>query len=133
MYCNKTILTTFSLILQVLQSIQCVLVTPKRKLAGRLAVMKNVLHFFGEFLVEGTGGASVFKDFHGSSGLGPNKPDQKQKFLNCPEYLDFCSEMGQPSDSAESENLQQKQLKHIKRHRRWNVSKVGHCIITNLA
>ncbi|KAK2659945.1 hypothetical protein Ddye_006478 [Dipteronia dyeriana] len=109
---------------EVLLSIQCVLVTPKRKLAGRLAVMKNVLHFFGEFLVEGTGGESVFKNFHGSSNLDPSKPDQRQKFLKWPEYFDLSSEKVLAADNAESDNLHQKQLKHVKRHRRWNVGKI---------
>ncbi|KAH7567643.1 hypothetical protein JRO89_XS07G0111300 [Xanthoceras sorbifolium] len=109
---------------EVLLSIQCILVTPKRKLAGRLAVMKNVLHFFGEFLVEGTGGASVFKNFHGSSNLDPNKLDQRQKFLKWPEYFDLSAEKGLSADNAELENLHQKQLKHVKRHRRWNVGKI---------
>ncbi|CAA6657804.1 unnamed protein product [Spirodela intermedia] len=40
---------------EVLLSIPCVLVTLKRKLAGRLAVMRNALHFFSEFLVEDLG------------------------------------------------------------------------------
>lgn len=113
------------LLFQVLLSIPCVLVTPKRKLAGHLAVMKNVLHFFGEFLVEGTGGSSVFKNFHGPSNSDSNKYDQRLKFLNWPEYFDLNSERGSPTDNAEAENLHKKQLKNVKRHRRWNVGKVG--------
>lgn len=109
---------------QVLLSVRCVLVTPKRKLAGHLAVMKTVLHFFGEFLVEGTGGSSVFKDFHGSSSSDLNK-SEKQKFLKWPEYIDLNSEKGLPTDNAEAENLNLKSLKNVKRHRRWNIGKVG--------
>ncbi|KAJ0087368.1 hypothetical protein Patl1_08681 [Pistacia atlantica] len=105
-------------------SVPCFLVTPKRKLAGRLAVMKKVLHFFGEFLVEGTGGSSVFKDFHGSSSSDLNKPDQKQKIFKWPEYFDLNSEKGLPTDNAEAENLLQKPLKNVKRHRRWNIGKI---------
>ncbi|RRT55692.1 hypothetical protein B296_00048261, partial [Ensete ventricosum] len=33
-------------------SIPSVLITPKRKLAGHLAIVQNVLHFAGEFIVE---------------------------------------------------------------------------------
>lgn len=72
--------------------------------------MKNVLHFFGELLVEGTGGSSVFKNFHGSSNS------------------DLTSEKGTAVDNTDAvhENeLKRKQLKSIKRHRRWNISKVG--------
>lgn len=112
---------------QVLTSVPCVLVTPKRKLAGHLAVMKNVLHFFGEFLVEGTGGSSVFRNFHGSSNHDLTKPDQKQKSVKQPLYLDSDSEKGATVDKFEAMNenvLKRKQFKNIKRHRRWNMGKV---------
>lgn len=93
-----------------------------------MAVMKNVLHFFGEFLVEGTGGSSVFKNFHASSNSDSAKPDQKQKALKWPIYLDLYSEKGTMVDNSDTmhENvLKRKQLKSIKRHRRWNIGKVG--------
>ncbi|BFG19464.1 hypothetical protein CerSpe_057380 [Prunus speciosa] len=112
---------------EVLTSVPCVLVTPKRKLAGHLAVMKNVLHFFGEFLVEGTGGSSVFRNFHGSSNHDLTKPDQKQKSVKQPLYLDSDSEKGATVDKFEAMNenvLKRKQLKNIKRHRRWNMGKI---------
>ncbi|GLU16070.1 hypothetical protein SLE2022_325200 [Rubroshorea leprosula] len=108
---------------EVLLSIPCVLVTPKRKLAGHLAVMKDVLHFSGEFLVEGTGGSSVFKTLNASSNSDSAKADQKHKFFKWPIFLDLSSEMGASSDNVEAENLHKKQLK-IKRHRRWNIDKV---------
>ncbi|KAL0366361.1 UNVERIFIED_CONTAM: BEACH domain-containing protein B [Sesamum radiatum] len=54
---------------KVLMEIPCVLVTPKRKLAGRLAIMKKFLRFFGDYLVEGTGGSSVLKTFYSSGSL----------------------------------------------------------------
>lgn len=113
---------------QVLISVPCVLVTPKRKLAGHLAVMKTALHFFGEFLVEGTGGSLVFKNFHASSNSDLTKPDQKQKSLKWPVHLDLYSEKGMMVDNSEAMNenvLKRKQLKSIKRHRRWNIGKVG--------
>ncbi|KAJ9567814.1 hypothetical protein OSB04_003780 [Centaurea solstitialis] len=100
---------------EVLMSVPCVLVTPKRKLAGRLAVMKKFLHFFGEFLVEGTGGSSVFKiSMH-----------LEQKFIKWPLNLDLTSE-GEASDkiNAVLGNLLQKQSENIKRHRRWEISKI---------
>ncbi|CAL5383977.1 unnamed protein product [Camellia sinensis] len=111
---------------EVLTSVPCVLVIPKRKLAGRLAVMKNVLHFFSEFLVEGTGGSSVFNNFNASSNYDSGKLDQsggaeKQK-LN----VDLDSEKGNASENTDAihENVLQKQPKNIKRHRRWNICKI---------
>lgn len=116
---------------EVLTSVPCVLVTPKRKLAGHLAVMKNVLHFFGEFLVEGTGGSSAFKNFHALSNSDSVKPDQlggvhKHKFLKLPISLDLDSEKGLAIDNADAVhgNVVQKQLKNVKRHRRWNMCKI---------
>nr|XP_043606677.1 BEACH domain-containing protein B isoform X1 [Erigeron canadensis] len=86
---------------EVLMSLPCVLVTPKRKLAGRLAVMKKVLHFFGEFLVEGTGGSSVFRSIQASGSFDSNK-----------------------TDNLVLGNLLLKQSENIKRHRRWEISKI---------
>lgn len=106
---------------EVLLSVPCVLVTTKRKLAGHLAVMKDVLHFFGEFLVEGTGGSSVFMNLNGSSNCDEAKGDQKQKW---PLNLDSVSVKGISTDNMESENLHKKHLKNIKRHRRWNIDKI---------
>lgn len=110
---------------QVILSVPCLLVTPKKKLAGHLAVMKDVLHFFGEFVVEGTGGSSALKNFSVTSSSDLNKPHQRQKFLKWPEYFDLNSEKEVP-ETAEAENLHKKQLKNVKRHRRWNVGKVKH-------
>lgn len=45
---------------EILHSTVCVLVTCKRKIAGRLEIMQDCLHFYGEFIVDGTGGSSVF-------------------------------------------------------------------------
>lgn len=105
------------------------LVTPKRKIAGRLAVKKAALHFFGEFLVEGSGGSSVFKDFQASSNPDPSKLDPKHKPAKWPFQLEMESEKDHVSDNSEliKENVlvHQRQLKTLKRHRRWNVDKVG--------
>ncbi|KAD4386161.1 hypothetical protein E3N88_26330 [Mikania micrantha] len=114
---------------EVLMSLPCVLVTPKRKLAGRLAIMNKVLHFFGEFLVEGTGGSSVFKNIHASGSFDSNKTDnigmQKQKFMKWPFNLDLSSE-GETSDNINAVlgNFRQKQYENIKRHRRWEICKI---------
>lgn len=114
---------------EVLMSVPCVLVTPKRKLAGRLAVMKKFLHFFGEFLVEGTGGSSVFRNIHASGGFDSNKSDNlgmlKQKFIKWPVNLDLTSE-GEASDNINAVlgNLLLKQSENIKRHRRWEICKI---------
>eukprot|EP00850_Spirogloea_muscicola_P002934 SM000011S19112 [mRNA] locus=s11:883394:901254:- [translate_table: standard] len=43
----------------------CVLVSTKRKLAGTLELVKSHLHFHADFLVEGSGGSSLF-DSHGN-------------------------------------------------------------------
>lgn len=107
----------------VLMSVSCVLVTTKRKVAGNLAVMKSFLHFSGEFLVGGTGGSFVFKNLHSSSNYDTTKPDQKQKLFKWPINFDLSS--GRISvDNIEAENLHQKQLKNVKRHRRWNIGKI---------
>ncbi|XP_062026093.1 BEACH domain-containing protein B isoform X1 [Rosa rugosa] len=112
---------------EVLTSVPCVLVSPKRKLAGHLAVMKNVLHFFGEFLVEGTGGSSIFRNFPASSNFDLTKPDQKQKFIKQPICFGLDASKGTMVQKFEAigENvLKRKELKNIKRHRRWNMGKI---------
>ncbi|KAK1275119.1 hypothetical protein QJS04_geneDACA005727 [Acorus gramineus] len=104
---------------EVLLSIPSVFITPKRKLAGRLAVMRHVLHFFGEFLVEGTGGSSVFKNFSDLINHGSTKCEQltvlhKQKL----------QKFSLATVSTLPDNLVQDQQRKIKRHRRWNVGKI---------
>ncbi|KAI3504943.1 hypothetical protein L1887_26753 [Cichorium endivia] len=121
--------STSSMESEVLLSVPCVLVTPKRKLAGRLAVMKKFLHFFGEFLVEGTGGSSVFRNIQASGGFDSNRNDnlgpQKPKYIKWPLNLDLTSE-GETSDNINAvlSNLLQKQSENIKRHRRWEICKI---------
>ncbi|KAK4792509.1 hypothetical protein SAY86_022944 [Trapa natans] len=113
---------------EVLISTPCVLVTPKRKIAGRLAVKKTALHFFGEFLVEGSGGSSVFKNFQSSSNLDLSKLDSKHKAAKWSLKLDMESGKDSATENNEStkENslVDQKQLRTLKRHRRWNIDKV---------
>nr|KJB29367.1 hypothetical protein B456_005G097000 [Gossypium raimondii]KJB29368.1 hypothetical protein B456_005G097000 [Gossypium raimondii] len=106
---------------EVVMSLPCVLVTPKRKLAGQLAVMKDVLHFFGEFMVEGTVGSSVFKNLNASGHF--ERGDLKPKSTKWSIPLDINSEKG-TSDNVEAENLHKEQLKNVKRYRRWSIGKI---------
>lgn len=85
------------------------------------------MRFFGEFLVEGTGGSSVFKNFHASSNSCSTKPEQKYKPLRWPLYFDLESDKDTFVDNSEARNedmLKRKELKSIKRHRRWDIGKV---------
>ncbi|KZV43357.1 BEACH domain-containing protein lvsC-like, partial [Dorcoceras hygrometricum] len=113
---------------EVLMAIPCLLVTPKRKLAGRLEIMKNSLHFFGELLVEGSGG-SVLKTY--GSNFDASNPEQfgglqKQKYQTFPLHSDLSSERQIANKSITSVygNSSQKGHRSIKRHRWWNISKV---------
>lgn len=106
-------------------SIPCVLVTPKRKLAGHLAVMKDVLHFFGRFIVEGTGGSSVFKDFPASSNSELSKSDSKQRTLKWPvSDMDLHKGIAMSNSKMINGNTPVKLIKCVKRHRRWSMAKV---------
>ncbi|XP_057532553.1 BEACH domain-containing protein B isoform X2 [Amaranthus tricolor] len=108
---------------QVLVTVPCIMVSPKRKLAGHLAVLKNVLHFYAEFLVEGTAGSSVFRTFDSLKNSDSEKSDQpnedeKLKFLRLPSDTSLVIE------KHNSIGFSEKQLKGIKRHRRWEISKI---------
>ncbi|KAL3830393.1 hypothetical protein ACJIZ3_019195 [Penstemon smallii] len=115
---------------EVLMDVPCVLVTPKRKLAGRLAILKKSLHFSGEFLVEGTGGSSVLKAYYSSGNNDPSKPEQlgapeKQKFLKRSVHLHLDSERQNISEAINSVHGNNgKRYKSIKRHRWWNICKI---------
>uniref|UniRef100_A0A7N0VH18 BEACH domain-containing protein B n=1 Tax=Kalanchoe fedtschenkoi TaxID=63787 RepID=A0A7N0VH18_KALFE len=113
---------------EVLMSLPCVVVTSKRKVGGHLAIKKDVLHFFGEFLVEGTGGSSVFNKFNSSSNSDGSKPDQvggpqKQRFLKLPTDTDMDSEWSHNVDPSRDGMIKTKSKK-TKRHRRWNTCKI---------
>ncbi|XP_010671613.1 BEACH domain-containing protein B isoform X2 [Beta vulgaris subsp. vulgaris] len=108
---------------QVLVTVPCIMVTPKRKLAGQLAVLKNVLHFFAEYLVEGTAGSTVFRTYDFLKNPELEKSDQpdgveKMKFLKLTADTSLVYEKHNAMGTLE------KQLKGIKRHRRWEVSKI---------
>ncbi|XP_062179129.1 BEACH domain-containing protein B-like [Phragmites australis] len=99
---------------KVLCSVCCVLVTPKRKLAGQLDITRTVMHFYFEFLVEGTGGSSVFSKFKDKK-----DPDCKKE-LGGVERLDGCRDILIETNGV----LMQNQSNKIKRHRRWNITKI---------
>ncbi|XP_057426071.1 BEACH domain-containing protein B isoform X2 [Lotus japonicus] len=110
---------------EVLVSIPCVLVTPKRKLAGHLAVMKNVLHFFAQFLVEGTGGSSVFRNFDSSANSDLTKSDQKQRSLKWPaSNMDLQKGITVGNVEVLNGHGAVKVLRCVKRHRRWSMAKI---------
>ncbi|CAL5040017.1 unnamed protein product [Urochloa decumbens] len=95
---------------KVLCSVRCVLVTPKRKLAGYLDITRTVMHFSFEFLVEGTGGSSVFNKFK----------DKKDSY--CKNELGGVDRLDGMIES--NGVLMQNQSNKIKRHRRWNITKI---------
>ncbi|XP_044956208.1 BEACH domain-containing protein B-like isoform X2 [Hordeum vulgare subsp. vulgare] len=99
---------------KVLCSVHCVLVTPKRKLAGQLNITRTVLHFSFDFLVEGTGGSSVFSKFK------DKKDSDRKNELGGAERLYGCRD----SLIRINGGLMQNQSNKIKHHRRWNIAKI---------
>ncbi|TKW23149.1 hypothetical protein SEVIR_4G274600v4 [Setaria viridis] len=99
---------------KVLCSVRCVLVTPKRKLAGYLDITRTVMHFSFEFLVEGTGGSSVFSKFK------DKKDSDCKNELGGVDRLDGCRDGMIETNGV----LMQNQSNKIKRHRRWNITKI---------
>jgi hypothetical protein len=100
---------------KVLCSVHCVLITPKRKLAGQLDITRTVLHFSFEFLVEGTGGSSVFSKF------------KEIEDSDCKSDLGSVERLDGGRDyviKTPNGVLMQKQSNKIKHHRRWNITKV---------
>lgn len=114
---------------QIHLSIPCVLVNPKRKLAGHLAVKKSVVQFTGEFLVEGTGGSSVFSRFQDANVPDATRSDQvggthKQNLHKGLTNLDPTQGKVHSTDNMEGEALVRNQANKFKRHRWWDISKV---------
>ncbi|GAB2211903.1 hypothetical protein Droror1_Dr00025242 [Drosera rotundifolia] len=77
---------------EVLASVPCVLVAAKRKQAGNLAIKKNLLHFYGEVLVEGAAASALFKDFVSLKNSESVQHDdtactKRQKYLKLPMNL----------------------------------------------
>ncbi|XP_024315441.1 BEACH domain-containing protein B [Brachypodium distachyon] len=99
---------------KVLCSVHCVLVTPKRKLAGQLNITRTVLHFSFGFLVEGTGGSSVFSKFKDEKDSdGKNEMGGAERLYGCRDSLIRING-----------GLMQNQSNKIKHHRRWNITKI---------
>ncbi|PUZ74193.1 hypothetical protein GQ55_1G045900 [Panicum hallii var. hallii] len=104
--------------IEVLSSVHCVLVTPKRKLAGQLTITRNALHFSFEFLVEGTGGSSVFNRFQ-------DKKDSDSKNETGGLEKPKSNLDGGRGNAAESSDTQIKsQSNKIKHHRRWKITRI---------
>lgn len=103
-------------------------------MAGHLAIMQNALHFFGKFLVEGTGGSSVFNNFQDLRNSDSSKYDQmggnqKEKLQKGSINLDADHGKENAVDIMDSDASKYNEPNKIKRHRRWNVSKV--CVAWN--
>uniref|UniRef100_A0A0D9VCI8 BEACH domain-containing protein B n=1 Tax=Leersia perrieri TaxID=77586 RepID=A0A0D9VCI8_9ORYZ len=103
---------------EVLSSVQCVLVTPKRKLAGQLTITQNALHFSFEFLVEGTGGTSVFNRFQEKK-----DPDSKNDLVGS-EKQKSNLDGGRGNATESSDALMKDTSNKIKHHRRWKISRI---------
>ncbi|KAH0452153.1 hypothetical protein IEQ34_019452 [Dendrobium chrysotoxum] len=110
-------------------SISCVLISPKRKLAGHLFVMQKFLHFTGQFLVEGTGGSSVLNKFSDGNLSDPTKSDQlsgtdKQKQSKGITSSESSYGKGNVFDVLATDDLLKNKPSKVKLHRRWNISKI---------
>lgn len=119
-------ISNLGMILQVLLSVSCIMVSAKRKVAGRLEIMQSSLHFYGEFIVEGTGGRSVFNSVNGfnypdagtmEKGFSKPKMSGRKDFFDGPE-----GDRGNPMERLDP--IQGGLLKGIKRHSRWDLSQV---------
>uniref|UniRef100_A0A0D9YMP2 BEACH domain-containing protein n=1 Tax=Oryza glumipatula TaxID=40148 RepID=A0A0D9YMP2_9ORYZ len=102
----------------ILSSVQCVLVTPKRKLAGQLTITQKALHFSFEFLVEGTGGTSVFNRYQ-------EKDSDPKNDLGGAEKLKGSLDGGRGNATESGDALMKNTSNNIKHHRRWKISRVA--------
>ncbi|KAH7332120.1 hypothetical protein KP509_20G069100 [Ceratopteris richardii] len=111
---------------EVVHSSICVLVTLKRKMAGRLDVTRESIHFYGEFLVEGSAGSSVFTSSGLFNSVENTAIELVEKRLGGRDHMSLDNESSSNHDRLYS--LQQIALsettKRIKRHRRWELLKV---------
>lgn len=101
---------------------------PKRKVAGYLSVLQIVLHFSGDFLVEGTGGSSVFKSFNvpqysDYTSINPSEGTHNKKLHRGQAIHEW--DQGNDSNNIHC-SMYKKEHKNFKRHRRWNIMKVEH-------
>ncbi|MCO5593154.1 hypothetical protein L7F22_047160 [Adiantum nelumboides] len=113
---------------EVLLSSVCVLVTPKRKLAGRLDVTADSIHFYGDFLVEGTGGSSVFTSSGQINYSEHTALDLVEKRLaGNKEHTNLEAEQSGNQDKADYVNpaaSSPQAIKGIKRHHCWELLKL---------
>jgi len=102
------------------------MVSAKRKVAGRLEIMQSSLHFYGEFIVEGTGGRSVFNStggFNYPDAVTMEKGFSKPKMSGRKDFFDGTE--GDRGIAMERlDPIQGGLLKGIKRHSRWDLSQV---------
>ncbi|KAL6888469.1 hypothetical protein ACP4OV_009495 [Aristida adscensionis] len=103
--------------IEVLSSVHCVLVTPKRKLAGQLTITRKALHFSFEFLVEGTGGSSVFNRFQ-------DKKESDSKTECGLEKLKGSLDGGRGTATESGDSQTKNQSNKIKQHRRWKITRI---------
>ncbi|KAL3684694.1 hypothetical protein R1sor_002716 [Riccia sorocarpa] len=121
---------------EVLLSVSCVFVSPKRKLAGRLELMNSSVHFYGEFIVEGTGGSTVFTPAGGlnypeipslelpDKGGSRSKAGTKKEGA-CGGGVTGDLEKGNAMDRIEPVRCTTPgPAKDVKRHRRWDLFQV---------
>ncbi len=122
---------------QVLLSVSCVLVAPKRKLAGRLEVMRSSIHFYGEFVVEGTGGQSVFSSSGGlnypevtsiEKSSSKSKGNSRREEVADMEKVNVMERLEPMHHSA----MHGGPWKDIKRHSRWDLCQVSTCVSQSL-
>ncbi|EPS68659.1 hypothetical protein M569_06109, partial [Genlisea aurea] len=116
---------------EVLMIIPCVLVTPKRKLAGCMEIMKEYLRFCGEYLVEGTGSSFSLRTYYSSGDSDFSKLEglvrpQRQVLLKWRMHQRLDSRRLDMNEATISDNSdkEQKLKRCIKRHRCWNMSKI---------
>lgn len=122
---------------QVLLSVACVLVAPKRKVAGHLKVMRASLHFHRDFVVEGTAGRSVFNHLGGLSypdGISSETPEKGTHRLKGRYRKESFAEAADLEKSNYSERLDLTQqtataqgppFNGVKRHKRWDLSQAS--------
>ncbi|OIW14558.1 hypothetical protein TanjilG_14944 [Lupinus angustifolius] len=78
-----------------------------------------------EFLVEGTGGSSVFRNFDASSNFDLTKSDQKQRpFKWSASDMDLQKGIAVSNIEVINGNDSVKLMRCVKRHRRWSMAKI---------
>jgi hypothetical protein len=97
---------------EVLMSAPCVLVKAQGKVAGRLEITKTAAHFYGEYVVEGSGGTSVFE------GLDQGKSGGKDRILES--LLSAKPRQAKQGGNSEPD----KAFREIKKHRAWALKDV---------